>query len=183
MTHFAMEERPVIDSLLLVEPYSRIDALVPGGMAEYSDSLSTLSNSIISTAIIESGLPVKAITSVVGHPKQEQLDADYETLANINPFKLEDLYLPPAMHSYLATLPYRYVMLVYSEGFVWTKRVLFLDEDQLRYQSHIYLAVADSRSGQIVYFNRSVPEEADPLNMKNVMKRVNLLLKDLKDGK
>lgn len=178
-----MEEKPAIDSLLLVEPYSRIDALIPRGMAEYSDSLSSLSNNIISTAIFDSGLPVKAITTVVGHPYQEQLDAEYESLKDINPYKLENLYLPSTMHSYLATLPYRYVMLVYSEGFVWSRNVVFLDEDQLRYESHIYLAVADTRSGKIIYFNRSVPEESNPLNAKLVTKRVGWLLKELKDGK
>jgi hypothetical protein len=163
-----------------VAPYSRIDCLVPYSNFFYSDSLSALSEQLIIKAIEQQNLPVKKVVSVVGRSNQEDLDRDYEWLKKLSPYDdLTKKRLPAAMQAFLATQPCRYALMVYSEGFVWSRRIT-LEEDQLRYESKIWLLVADVRTGRLVYFNKSTPEEADPLNEKDITRRIGYLLKEFK---
>ena len=161
-------------------PYSRIDCLVPYSNFFYSDSLSALSEQLIIKAIEQQNLPIKKTVTVVGRSNQEDLDHDYEWIKKLSIY--EDLTrkrLPAAMQAFLSTQPSRYALMVYSEGFVWSRRIT-LEEDQLRYESKIWLLVADVRTGRLVYFNKSTPEEADPLSEKDITRRITNLLKEFK---
>ncbi len=161
-------------------PYSRIDCLVPYSNFFYSDSLSALSEQLIIKAIEQQNLPVKKVVSVVGRSNQEALDGDYEWIKKLSIYEdLTKKRLPAAMHAFLSTQPCRYAMLVYSEGFVWSRRIT-LEEDQRRYESNIWLLVADVRSGRLVFFNKSTPEEADPLSERDITRRITNLLKEFK---
>jgi hypothetical protein len=163
-----------------VAPYSRIDCLVPYSNFFYSDSLSALSEQLIIKAIEQQNLPVKKVVSVVGRSNQEALDGDYEWIKKLSIYEdLTKKRLPAAMHAFLSTQPCRYAMLVYSEGFVWSRRIT-LEEDQRRYESNIWLLVADVRSGRLVFFNKSTPEEADPLSERDITRRITNLLKEFK---
>lgn len=176
---YVPESAPVIDELTIVAPYSRVDVLARDGHFYYSDSLSAVSELLIGTTVESAGLPFRKVITVVGRGNQEALDADYESLSQIDPRKLESIRLPSALHAFLATYSSRYALLTYSEGFVWEKLPVFVDEDMIRYSSNIYLVVADTRTGRIVYFRRSRPEEADPLSPRYVPRRVKSLLEDL----
>ena len=170
----------MVDELTLVAPYSRIDCLVPYSNFFYSDSLSALSEQLIIKAIEQQNLPVKKVVSVVGRSNQEALDGDYEWIKKLSIYEdLTKKRLPAAMHAFLSTQPCRYAMLVYSEGFVWSRRIT-LEEDQRRYESNIWLLVADVRSGRLVFFNKSTPEEADPLSERDITRRITNLLKEFK---
>lgn len=161
-------------------PYSRIDCLVPYSNFFYSDSLSALSEQLIIKAIEQQNLPVKKVVSVVGRSNQEALDGDYEWIKKLSIYEdLTKKRLPAAMHAFLSTQPSRYALMVYSEGFVWSRRIT-LEEDQLRYESKIWLLVADVRSGRLVFFNKSTPEEADPLSERDITRRITNLLKEFK---
>ena len=165
---------------MLVAPYSRIDCLVPNSNFFYHDSLSALSESLIIKAITQQKLPIKDTVTVVGHSNQEALDGDYEWLKTLSIYDdLTKKRLPSAMHAFLSTQSCRYAMMVYSEGFVWSRRIA-LGEDQRRYESNIWLLVADVRTGRLVYFNRSIPEEADPLSERDITRRITNLLKEFK---
>ena len=165
---------------MLVSPYCRIDCLVPNSNYFYHDSLSTLAEALIIKGIEQQNLPIRQTVSVVGRSNQETLDRDYEWLKNLSPYDdLTKKRLPSAMQAFLSTKPCRYALMVYSEGFVWSRRIT-LEEDQLRYESKIWLLVADVRTGRLVYFNRSLPEEADPLSERDITRRITYLLKELK---
>ena len=73
----------------------------------------------------------------------------------------------------------RYVLMVYSEGFFWDKSNM---GDIFLNRSDLYLAVADTRTGKIIYFNRSLPEDGNPLNVNQVYRRIKRLINDLKIG-
>ena len=176
---YVAETAPVINEITIVAPYSRVDVLANDGHFYYSDSLSAVSELLIGTTVETSGLPLNKVITVVGRSNQESLDRDYEWLASIEPRKLESTRLPSAMHAFLSTYSSRYALLVYSEGFVWEKLPVFVDGDLIRYESKIYLLVADTRTGRIVYFKRSCPEEADPLSPRYVPRRVKSLLEGL----
>lgn len=175
----AAETAPVINEITIVAPYSRVDVLGKDGYFHYSDSLSAVSELLIGTTIETAGLPFNKVITVVGRSNQEVLDRDYESLATIDPRKLESTRLPSALHAFLSTYSSRYALLTYSEGFVWEKLPVFVDEEMKRYDSRIYLLVADTRTGRIVYFKRSCPEEADPVSSRFVPRRVKSLLEDL----
>ena len=162
----AAETAPVINEITIVAPYSRVDVLGKDGYFHYSDSLSAVSELLIGTTIETAGLPFNKVITVVGRSNQEVLDRDYESLATID-------------HAFLSTYSSRYALLTYSEGFVWEKLPVFVDEEMKRYDSRIYLLVADTRTGRIVYFKRSCPEEADPVSSRFVPRRVKSLLEDL----
>ena len=182
-THYVGEEKPVIDQLTLVSPYSRIDLLRKNLQFEYSDSVSVMSEALIGRAIIETGVKIGKTITVVGRSNQEDLDRGYEWLATLSPYKLEEERLPGALHAFLSLNSSRYALLVYSEGFVWEEKPVSIDEEMISYESRIYLLVADALTGRIVYFDRSVPEEADPLNYKHLQRRINHLMEELNVGK
>jgi hypothetical protein len=174
----AVEDKPDIKEVTVVSPYSRIYAAVRDEGLFYSDTLSMASEAIITDGLLECGLPVQRIISVVGNANQEALDADYEWLKEIRLNKPG--YIPPAMHAFLSVHSTRYAVLVYSEGFIWAKApaLYFLDEDYQRYDSRLYLCVVDTLTGKIVYYNRSEPESADPFAVVSVHKRIQTLLKN-----
>ena len=141
---------------------------------------SALSETLILKGIEQQNLPIKKTVTVVGRSNQEDLDHDYEWLKKLSPYDdLTKKRLPSAMQAFLSTQPCRYALMVYSEGFVWSRRIT-LEEDQRRYESNIWLLVADVRTGRLVYFNRSTPEEADPLSERDITRRMTYLLKELK---
>lgn len=162
-------------------PYCRIDCLVPNSNYFYHDSLSALAENLIIKGIEQQGLPVGKTVSVVGRSNQEALDRDYQWLSTLSPYydDLSTKRLPGAMQAFLSLNASRYAMLVYSEGFVWSRPVA-LNEGQVRYESKIWLLVADVRTGRLVYFNRSLPEEANPLSEKDIARRIGFLLKEFK---
>lgn len=166
--------------MTLVAPYCRIDCLVPYSNFFYHDSLSTLAEALIIKGIEKQELPIKQVVSVVGRSNQEDLDHDYEWLKKLSPFDdLTKKRLPSAMQAFLSTKPCRYALMVYSEGFVWSRRIT-LEEDQRRFESKIWLLIADVRTGRLVYFSKSAPEEADPLNERDIARRISNLLKEFK---
>lgn len=163
-------------------PYCRIDCLVPNADYYYSDSLSALAEALIVNGIEQQNLPIKRTVSVVGRSNQEALDSDYQWLKKLSPYDdLNAKRLPAAMHAFLSMYSTRYAMLVYSEGFVWSRRTV-LEEDMRRFESNIWLLVADVRTGRLVYFNRSLPEESDPLNGKSIIRRITYLLEEFNAG-
>lgn len=146
----------------------------------YSDSLSAFAEGLIIGGIEKQGLPIRQMVTVVGRSNQEDLDHDYEWIKKLSPFEdLTKKRLPTAMQAFLSTQPCRYALMVYSEGFVWSRRIT-LEEDQRRYESNIWLLVADVRSGRLVFFNKSTPEEADPLSERDITRRITNLLKEFK---
>ena len=179
----AVEEKPDIKEITMVAPYSRIYAAVRDEGLFYSDTLSMTSEAIIADGVLESGLPVSRIISVVGNANQEALDADYEWLKGVRMKKPG--YVPPAMHAFLSVHSTRYAVLVYSEGFIWAKApaLYFLDEDYQRFDSRLYLCIVDSLTGKIVYYNRSEPETADPFAVGSIHRRIRNLIKSFNDKK
>ena len=164
-------------------PYCRIDCVDKNGNARYSDSLSAKAEKTICDALGQLDLPIVKTITVVGRSNQEALDHDYEWIRSLKTGSLEDARLPGALQAFLALNSTKYALLIYSEGFVWEKFPSFLDEDLIKYGSSIYLLIADVKTGKLVYYNRSVPEEADPLSSRMILRRVLLLLEELNVGK
>ncbi len=169
----------MIDELTLLAPYSRIEHLTDKGEFKYSELYSQAAETAIIVALDSLKLPITRIASVVGRSNQEQLDAEYEHLAEIHPRDLPAEHIGPALQAYLSMYATRYVLMVYSEGFFWDKSNM---GDIFLNRSDLYLAVADTRTGKIIYFNRSLPEDGNPLNVNQVYRRIKRLINDLKVG-
>lgn len=182
-TKYVAESAPVIDEITLVAPYCRVNVLERDNKFYYSDSLSFIGEMLIDAALESQGLPIRKVITVVGRSNQEALDHDYESIVDFRPGNLTNTRIPSALHAFLSTNSTRYALLVYSEGFVRSNPGAVLFEGEIRYASNIYLMVADVRTGKIVYFKRSCPEEADPLSARNIPKRVKYLLEGLTIGK
>lgn len=180
---YVAETTPVIDEITLVAPYCRVNVLETNGKFYYSDSLSFIGEMLIDAALETNGLPISKVVTVVGRSNQEALDRDYESMVDIKPGNLTNTRVPSALHAFLSLNATRYALLTYSEGFVRSNPKAHLGEDQIRYASDIYIMLADGRTGKIIYFNRSCPEEADPLGAKSITKRIKTLLEGLKIGK
>ena len=169
----------MIDELTLLAPYSRIEHLTDKGEFKYSELYSQAAETAIIVALDSLKLPITRIASVVGRSNQEQLDAEYEHLAEIHPHDLPAEHIGPALQAYLSMYATRYVLMVYSEGFFWDKSNM---GDIFLNRSDLYLAVADTRTGKIIYFNRSLPEDGNPLNVNQVYRRIKRLRHDLNIG-
>lgn len=182
-SRYVAESSPVIDEITLVAPYCRVNVLERDGKFYYSDSLSFIGEMLIDASIESRGLPIRKVTTVVGRSNQAALDRDYESIVDFQPGNLSNTRIPSTLHAFLTTNSTRYALMVYSEGFVRSNPHAVLGEGQIRYASDIYMLLADVRTGRVVYFNRSRPEEADPLSAKMIARRVNTLLEGLPIGK
>ena len=175
-TKYVGESTPVINEITIVAPYSRVDILdSKTDRFFYSDSLSFVSEMVIGSTLETMGLPIVRVISVLGRSNQEALDQGYESLADVQVSKIESVRIPSALHAFLSTYSTRYALLTYAEGFVRSNPSVFLGEGQIRYASNIFMALVDVKTGKVVYYNRSCPEEADPLNGKMVSRRVKAL--------
>lgn len=173
---YVAESAPVINEITIVAPYSRVDVLeTRTGKFFYSDSLSFVSEMMIGSTLETMGLPIVRVISVLGRSNQEALDQGYEAIADIQTSKLESARVSPAMQAFLSTYSTRYALLTFAEGFVRSNPNVYLGEGQIRYASNIFMALVDARTGKIVYYNRSCPEEADPVSGKSVSRRVKAL--------
>ena len=130
---------------------------------------------MIGSTLETMGLPIVRVISVLGRSNQEALDQGYEAIADIQTNKLESARVSPAMQAFLSTYSTRYALLTYAEGFVRSNPHAYLGEGQIRYASNIFMALVDARTGKIIYYNRSCPEEADPVSGKSVSRRVKAL--------
>lgn len=182
-SRYVAESTPVVDEITLLAPYCRVNVLERDGKFYYSDSLSFIGEMLIDAAIEGQGLPIRKVITVVGRSNQAALDRDYESIVDFQPGNISNTRIPSTLHAFLTTNSTRYALMVYSEGFVRSNPHAVLAEGQLRYASDIYLVLADVRTGRIVYFNRSRPEEGDPLSAKMISRRVKLLLEGLPIGK
>ncbi len=182
-SRYVAESTPVVDEITLLAPYCRVNVLERDGKFYYSDSLSFIGEMLIDAAIEGHGLPIRKVITVVGRSNQAALDRDYESIVDFQPGNISNTRIPSTLHAFLTTNSTRYALMVYSEGFVRSNPHAVLGEGQIRHASDIYLVLADVRTGRIVYFNRSRPEEGDPLSAKMISRRIKLLLEGLPIGK
>lgn len=180
---YVAESAPVVNEITLVAPYCRVNVLESNNKFYYSDSLSFIGEMLIDAALESQGLPISKVITVVGRSNQAALDRDYESMVDFQPGNLANNRIPSALHAFLTTNSTRYALLVYSEGFVRSRAAAYLDNGLPAYASNIYLMVADVRTGKVIYFNRSCPEEADPLSAKTISRRVKYLLEGFTIGK
>jgi hypothetical protein len=162
-----------IDSLYVFTPVSDIETITSGDITEFSDSLSNINASLLSTLLKNNGrikfagfVPVDPILST------RVSDEILMLISNAERHRyLEDIGIPTVIDSIMDVSSKRFALILFSKGFIRTKENFktenqenlgkaivslgFYIEKAFKSGSAIYAMIIDAKENQTYYYKRS----------------------------
>ena len=165
----------------------------------YDDSLSTASESLIATILEELNLPVTQRVQLDSVQKEEAIAFMRFITAQDKELR-GDYPIPDLFDELLESKGERYGLLIYADGMtrdskgfakevakgvllgvataVLTMGAMSVYGTSVSSVSHIYVAILDSETDRVVFYNSSVPQESHPLKHNPVSMQLEDIFKD-----
>ena len=165
----------------------------------YDDSLSTASESLIATIVEELNLPVTQRVQLDSVQKEEAI-AFMRCITAQDKELRGDYPIPDLFDELLESKGERYGLLIYADGMsrdtkgfakevakgvllgvataVLTMGAMSVYGTPVSSVSHIYVAILDSETDRVVFYNSSVPQESHPLKHNPVRMQLEDIFKD-----
>ncbi len=165
----------------------------------YDDSLSTASESLIATILEELNLPVTQRVQLDSVQKEEAIAFMRFITAQDKELR-GDYPIPDLFDELLESKGERYGLLIYADGMtrdskgfakevakgvllgvataVLTMGAMSVYGTSVSSVSHIYVAILDSETDRVVFYNSSVPQESHPLKHNPVRMQLEDIFKD-----
>lgn len=165
----------------------------------YNDSLSTASESLIATIVEELNLPVTQRVQLDSVQKEEAIAFMRFITAQDKELR-GDYPIPDLFDELLESKGERYGLLIYADGMsrdpkgfakevakgvllgvataVLTMGAMSVYGTSVSSVSHIYVAILDSETDRVVFYNSSVPRESHPLKHNPVRMQLEDIFKD-----
>ena len=165
----------------------------------YDDSLSTASESLIATIVEELNLPVTQRVQLDSVQKEEAIAFMRFITAQDKELR-GDYPIPDLVDELLESKGERYGLLIYADGMsrdtkgfakevakgvllgvataVLTMGAMSVYGTSVSSVSHIYVAILDSETDRVVFYNSSVPQESHPLKHNPVRMQLEDIFKD-----
>ena len=165
----------------------------------YDDSLSTASESLIATIVEELNLPVTQRVQLDSVQKEEAIAFMRFITAQDKELR-GDYPIPDLFDELLESKGERYGLLIYADGMtrdskgfakevakgvllgvataVLTMGAMSVYGTSVSCISHIYVAILDSETDRVVFYNSSVPQESHPLKHNPVRMQLEDIFKD-----
>jgi len=165
----------------------------------YDDSLSTASESLIATIVEELNLPVTQRVQLDSVQKEEAIAFMRFITAQDKELR-GDYPIPDLFDELLESKGERYGLLIYADGMtrdtkgfakevakgvllgvataVLTMGTMSVYGTSVSCVSHIYVAILDSETDRVVFYNSSVPQESHPLKHNPVRMQLEDIFKD-----
>ena len=165
----------------------------------YDDSLSTASESLIATVLEELNLPVSQRVQLDSVQKEEAVAFMRFITAQDKELR-GDYPIPDLFDELLESKGERYGLLIYADGMsrdtkgfakevakdvllgvataVLTMGAMSVYGTSVSSVSHIYVAILDSETDRVVFYNSSVPQESHPLKHNPVRMQLEDIFKD-----
>ena len=165
----------------------------------YDDSLSTASESLIATIVEELNLPVTQRVQLDSVQKEEAIAFMRFITAQDKELR-GDYPIPDLFDELLESKGERYGLLIYADGMsrdtkgfakevakgvllgvataVLTMGAMSVYGTSVSCVSHIYVAILDSETDRVVFYNSSVPQESHPLKHNPVRMQLEDIFKD-----
>ena len=165
----------------------------------YDDSLSTASESLIATIVEELNLPVSQRVQLDSVQKEEAIAFMRFITAQDKELR-GDYPIPDLFDELLESKGERYGLLIYADGMsrdtkgfakevakgvllgvataVLTMGTMSVYGTSVSSVSHIYVAILDSETDRVVFYNSSVPQESHPLKHNPVRMQLEDIFKD-----
>ena len=165
----------------------------------YDDSLSTASESLIATIVEELNLPVTQRVQLDSVQKEEAIAFMRFITAQDKELR-GDYPIPDLFDELLESKGERYGLLIYADGMtrdtkgfakevakgvllgvataVLTMGAMSVSGTSVSCVSHIYVAILDSETDRVVFYNSSVPQESHPLKHNPVRMQLEDIFKD-----
>jgi|GEM_PF-2049726 len=165
----------------------------------YDDSLSTASESLIATIVEELNLPVTQRVQLDSVQKEEAIAFMRFITAQDKELR-GDYPIPDLFDELLESKGERYGLLIYADGMsrdtkgfakevakgvllgvataVLTMGAMSVYGTSVSSVSHIYVAILDSETDRVVFYNSSVPQESHPLKHNPVRMQLEDIFKD-----
>ena len=165
----------------------------------YDDSLSTASESLIATIVEELNLPVTQRVQLDSVQKEEAIAFMRFITAQDKELR-GDYPIPDLFDELLESKGERYGLLIYADGMtrdtkgfakevakgvllgvataVLTMGAMSVYGTPVSSVSHIYVAILDSETDRVVFYNSSIPQESHPLKHNPVRMQLEDIFKD-----
>jgi hypothetical protein len=165
----------------------------------YDDSLSTASESLIATVLEELNLPITQRVQLDSVQKEEAIAFMRFITAQDKELR-GDYPIPDLFDELLESKGERYGLLIYADGMtrdtkgfakevakgvllgvataVLTMGAMSVYGTPVSSVSHIYVAILDSETDRVVFYNSSVPQESHPLKHNPVRMQLEDIFKD-----
>ena len=165
----------------------------------YDDSLSTASESLIATIVEELNLPITQRVQLDSVQKEEAIAFMRFITAQDKELR-GDYPIPDLFDELLESKGERYGLLIYADGMtrdtkgfakevakgvllgvataVLTMGAMSVYGTPVSSVSHIYVAILDSETDRVVFYNSSVPQESHPLKHNPVRMQLEDIFKD-----
>lgn len=187
-------ERPVSD-IALITPLAVISYTDAAKITAPDDELSQNAEAMLATAVMRSALPVTRRLDADFFGSDSDMREDVMGLTQYNMRKKGHYPIPASIDRFLERHGQRYGLVIFSEGFTRDKKgyrkdvikgaaigvlsavlsggTTYIAGTPVKFRSDIYLAVYDSQMNIVVFFDRDIPEEADPFNSEQLLRRIN----------
>lgn len=187
--------------LALLDPVTYISHVERNGELVPNDSLSIRSAEMLTRVFTSIGLPVARIVPVDYWGNEGHLLPFLEQLPAVDVRQLKRSPVPEPIRQLLQEHGQRYGLLVYADGFTrdelnYAKGVavgaalgvlgLILSGGHQahlnlpnKFGSHIFVMVVDAEANQVVFYNKSTPDEANPMSEKQLRQQVRKLMQTL----
>ena len=189
------------DEMALLQPVSHQFYLDGRGNESYSDSLSVVSEDLMTSLTPAIGVPVNC-TIPLDSLQREEAAAFMAYIAAHDRQKAGEFAIPSALDDLLEDSGYRYGLVLYADGTsrdvgdyignaafgiglgilttILTMGMVTLYTYPTPHVSFMYAAVLDSQTDRIVFYNLREYEDLDTTSEKSVRKQLSRLLKDFR---
>lgn len=186
------------NEMALLGPVSTIYYLDSNRHEYYSDTLSVISENLITEEALWMGVPVNTVMPLDSlHREEAMAFMDYLTV--VDDKNVGSIPIPGVLDDMLEDSGYRYGLLLFATGMsrdkagyvtqavlgaalgvataVLTRGAVVMYGTPLAYQSMIHAAVLDSLTNRVVYYSYDDPKEMDPVERRSVARQLKRLLK------
>ena len=188
--------------MVLIHPYSQLEYVQSNGDVTNDAPSSRDAEKLLAQCVRIQFPEVSSVIDTDDVTNPEDILNPLSALPFVNVKKLDSSAVPVAIRNLILDNGGRFGVLVYSEGFtrdiknyrrsvakdvllaVVTTVVSFgavtMIGSSSKYGSHVYLMVVDAVENRIVYYDKSIPEDANPLSQKTVNRQIAAIRKHFK---
>lgn len=188
--------------MVLIHPYSQLEYVQSNGDVTNDAPSSRDAEEILVQSV---RIQFPEVSSVIGTDdvvNTEDIRSSLSALPYVNVKTIGSSAVPAAVRNLILENGGRYGVLVYSDGFTrdiknYRKSVakdvflavvttvvslgtITMIGSSYKYGSHVYLMVVDAAEDRVIYYDKSIPEEANPLSQKSINRQVAAIKKHFK---
>jgi hypothetical protein len=182
--------------MALIEPISYMSYIQSTGKEEFDPETTAQSETLVKNLVLQNFPEITTVLPLDDYWDKQELENEISYLYSINAKKLEDYWAPVSIRRFLNDQGYRYGAAVFATGFTRDKKeyrrkvamgallsvitaIVSLGTatyyaTPLKFSSSLYIIVVDAQEDKVIFYDKALPEEYNPLDAKKLNRRIAL---------